>query len=257
MTYDDGTFTARMPDGRRVTLRVKRDIEKIDDLDPSEKLAAMLKMFPNPRESARSGSYNKFLKIFMGKADEVDDDLDELDREENGNGDRDDGGGGGASDHVLSRLADLLVESGRFTDRGHALRHLTSHPDGVALMRTHKAKDDPPMDTVHSIMKAGGIAGCCAAIVAKGSTTITQDELVEAVSKVAAERYPELTEAQAFDKVYSDQGAEAAFCAKPSTSQRRRSLKLCWVPACRCEWSAARRRKMSIAPKRRSRRARS
>jgi hypothetical protein len=59
-------------------------------------------------------------------------------------------------------------------------------------------------------MKDGGIAGVCAAIVAKGSTTITEHELVEAASKVAAERYPKLTEAQAFDKVYSDRGEEGS-----------------------------------------------
>jgi hypothetical protein len=194
MRYDDDTFIARLPNGERVRLRVKRDIEKLNDLDPGERLAAMLKMFPNPSESARS--YNKFLEIFMGKADR-----DELDHE--------DDGGGGASDHVLSRLADSLVESGRFTDRGHALRHLTSHPDGVALVRTHKAKDDPPMtDTVYSIMKDGGIAGVCATIIAKGTTTITEHEIVDSVSKIAAERYPGLTQAQAFDKVYSDRGEE-------------------------------------------------
>jgi ribosomal protein L20A (L18A) len=71
-----------------------------------------------------------------------------------------------------------------------------------------KSAKEQPMDTLHSIMKDGGIAGTCAAIVAKGTTTITQDEIVEAVSKVAHERYPELSSAQAFAKVYSDQGAE-------------------------------------------------
>jgi hypothetical protein len=40
MRCDDDTFTARMPDGRRVTLRVKRDIEKLNDLDPLELLVA-------------------------------------------------------------------------------------------------------------------------------------------------------------------------------------------------------------------------
>jgi hypothetical protein len=46
------------------------------------------------------------------------------------------------------------------------------------------------------------------AIVSKGHTTITESELVAAASKVAAERYPGLTEAQAFDKIFSDPGAE-------------------------------------------------
>jgi hypothetical protein len=64
------------------------------------------------------------------------------------------------------------------------------------------------MDTVLSIIKSAGIAATCAQIVAKGSTTITQDEIVAAVSKIAVEQYPGLTEAQAFEKVYSNQGAE-------------------------------------------------
>jgi hypothetical protein len=121
--------------------------------------------------------------------------------------DRDDGGG--ASDHVLSRLADLVAEgSGGKVDRAAALRWLLHHRDGHAFVHTHKAKDDPPMDTLHSIMKDGSIAGVCAQIIAKGATTISQDELVSSVGKVARERWPELSEAQAFTKVHSDPGAE-------------------------------------------------
>jgi hypothetical protein len=63
-------------------------------------------------------------------------------------------------------------------------------------------------ETLESIMKDGSVTGVCAAIVAKGSTTLTQDEIVSAVGKVAQERYPELSEAQAFSKIYSDGGAE-------------------------------------------------
>jgi hypothetical protein len=194
MQYDDDSFTALdTRDGRRVTLRM---------MQKARTPADWLELFPNPERETRS----VFEQIFrVGKAgdrddggDENDDDRDEIDRDD----------GGGASDHVLSRLADLLVESGRFTDRGHALRHLTSHPDGVALVRTHKAKDNSPMDTLHSIMKDGGIAGVCAAIVAKGSTTLSQDEIVEAVGKIAVERYVGLSEAQAFAKIYSDGGEE-------------------------------------------------
>jgi hypothetical protein len=135
-------------------------------------------------------------------------------------------------DHHASTAADLLVESGRFPHRTAALDHLLNSPHGNALLaRLHKAeahtgKDDPPMDTLHSIMKAGGIAATCGAIVAKGATTISQDDLVSAVGKVARERWPELSEAQAFAKVYSDQGAEgrvlrsAVDVAKDSLAQQ-------------------------------------
>jgi hypothetical protein len=117
------------------------------------------------------------------------------------------------ADHHASTVADLLVEAGRFPHRTAALHHLLNTPHGNALLaRLHKADEqtakDPPMDTVLSIMKAGSIAGVCAAIISKGSTTISQDELVSAVGKVAHERWPELSEAQAFSKIYSDGGAE-------------------------------------------------
>jgi hypothetical protein len=72
----------------------------------------------------------------------------------------------------------------------------------------HKSKEEPMQDTILSIMKSTGIAPACAAIVKNGATSLSQDELVAAVSKVAHERWPELTEAQAFSKIYSDSGEE-------------------------------------------------
>jgi hypothetical protein len=109
-----------------------------------------------------------------------------------------------ASDHHASKVADLLVEAGSHPDRASALSHLLHSPHGQALLARMHKKDDPPMDTVHSIMKSGGISATCAAIVSKGSTTISEYELVAAVGKVAHERWPELSEAQAFSRVYSD-----------------------------------------------------
>jgi hypothetical protein len=65
------------------------------------------------------------------------------------------------------------------------------------------------MDTVHSIMKDGGIAGVCAAIVAKGTTTISEFEIIQAVSKIAVARWPQLTEAQGFSKIFEAPTEEA------------------------------------------------
>jgi hypothetical protein len=131
-----------------------------------------------------------------------------LDR--NGGGSKDDDIG--KVDHHASTVADLLVEAGSHPDRASALSYLLHKPSGQALLaRQHKAaktEKGSTMDTIHAIMKSGGIAATCAVIVAKGSTTISQDELVAAVSTVAHERWPQLTEAQAFDKVYSDRGEE-------------------------------------------------
>src|ERR1700730_4413687 len=99
-----------------------------------------------------------------------DDDSDALERDDD---DDDNGDIEKQADHHASTVADLLVEAGSFPHRAAALHHVLHKPSGQALLSrmskavTHKAKDDP-MDTVHSIMKAGSIAGVCAAIVAKG-----------------------------------------------------------------------------------------
>jgi hypothetical protein len=79
----------------------------------------------------------------------------------------------------------------------------------ILLMKRQEAEKEKPMDSIHSIMKSGGIAATCAAIVAKGATSISEHELVEAATKVAAERHPELSPAQAFAKVYTAATDEA------------------------------------------------
>ena len=71
-------------------------------------------------------------------------------------------------DHHASTVANLLVEAGSFPHRAAALQHLLHKPSGQALL-SRMSKRDPPMDTILSIMKAGGIAGTCAAIVAKAA----------------------------------------------------------------------------------------
>jgi hypothetical protein len=125
---------------------------------------------------------------------------------------RDDAGTEKRADHHASTIADLLVEAGSFPHRAAALQHLLHKPSGQALLhRMHKAADQTgkesnmcASETLEGIMKSAGIGTTCAGIVAKGSTTISQDELVAAASKVAHERWPELSEAQAFAKIHDD-----------------------------------------------------
>jgi hypothetical protein len=125
----------------------------------------------------------------------------------------DDGGNdaGGLADHPIVQLAQLLVASGHKADIASALHYLLNTSHGAGLLhrvRTHKGVD-PMQDTFHAIMKDGGIAATCAQIVAKGSTTISEEEIVSAVSKIAAERWPELSEAQAFSKIAGASTEEA------------------------------------------------
>jgi hypothetical protein len=139
-----------------------------------------------------------------------DDADDAIDADGDRDDERNDGDTEKRADHHASTVADLLVEAGSFPHRAAALHHLLHKPGGQALLARMKKEESPPMqDTVLSIMKSGGIAGVCAAIVAKGSTTITEHELVEAATAVAAERHPELSKAQAFSKVYAAATDEA------------------------------------------------
>jgi hypothetical protein len=123
-----------------------------------------------------------FLDILKGEDDDGDDDAD-------------------FADHPIAELVRLLVAAGNKPDTAAALHHLRATLPHRT--RTHKAAKDDSMDTVHAIMKDGGIAGVCAAIVAKGHTGFSEAELVSAASAVAAERWPELSPAQAFSRVYS------------------------------------------------------
>jgi hypothetical protein len=98
------------------------------------------------------------------------------------------------SEHLIDRLADLRGKHG--------------------FEKTAK-KDAPPMDSIHSIMKSGGIASVCAAIVAKGSTSVSEEDIVSAVGKTAVEqRWPELSEAQAFARIYTASTEEARVLQK-------------------------------------------
>jgi hypothetical protein len=144
---------------------------------------------------------------FMAKADAADD---------GGN----DAGGGDLTNHPIVSLARLLVASGHKADIASALDYLLNTSHGSALLHrtsTLKAeKDDPPMqqDTILSIMKSGSIAGVCAAIVAKGSTSISEEEICSAVGKIAVERWPELSKEQAFSKIFTASTDEARVLQK-------------------------------------------
>jgi hypothetical protein len=148
-------------------------------------------------------SYEKYLQIFSkAAADDGDDDA-----------------GGGDTQHITNQhpviaAARLLVASGRFGDHGQALDFLLNKPGGRALLARLKAADPQPakestMDSLTAIMKSTGIAATCAAIVQKGSTAISEEEIVSAVTKIAAERYENMSPAQAFAKIYTASGDEA------------------------------------------------
>jgi hypothetical protein len=173
--------------------------------EPGATPADTLRAFPNPN------SFNACLARQeaeeMAKADHDEDDG--SDRNAGGGGG---GGGGGASDHALSRLADLAVESQKFSSRAEALDWLISHPNGHAFTRLHKAAAtarEQPMTShtefVRDVAKRFSIRALCKSMVQdQKSYGLTEPEIVELISEEAQAEFPSLSKAQAFDRAYSD-----------------------------------------------------
>jgi hypothetical protein len=96
---------------------------------------------------------------------------------------RDDGGGG--VDHHVSRLADLVAEgSGGKVDRAAALGWLLHHRDGIALARTHKAKESSMesieklkaarVEKLEQLAKSSGAVAVAKHVLAEGPSGITK-----------------------------------------------------------------------------------
>jgi hypothetical protein len=146
---------------------------------------------------AKRHRYGAYLKIFASKADD-------------GNGDD---ANVGVSDHHASKVADLLVESGKYPHRAAALDHLLHSSRGAALLqRLHKAaeteKESPSMKSYErwqDIVKSHGVNGLVE--VAKNITDaeesfgITEIEFVNLIDIASRAAHPELG-ARALEKVY-------------------------------------------------------
>jgi hypothetical protein len=177
-------------------------MELAERYDDSEQA---LKNFYND-ETEFGSDLRKAAEIVTKADDDGDDDA----------GDRSDDAGG-LTNHPAVQAARLLVASGKFGDHGQALHHLLNTSTGQALLSRLKAAEpakESPMDSVYAIMKSGSIAATCAAIVAKGSTTITKDEICSAAGKIGAERWPELSEAQGFSRIFTASTDEARLLQK-------------------------------------------
>jgi hypothetical protein len=116
--------------------------------------------------------------------------------------------GGNASDHHASKVADLLVEAGSFPHRAAALQHLLHKPSGQALLqRMHKAdqtgKESSMDKTFRDVVKRHGIVAVAKSIVdERRSYGLSEHEFVALATEHAKAQHPELTDAQAFAKMY-------------------------------------------------------
>jgi hypothetical protein len=189
----------------KATAALETSVGMILDSDVSEEekrqeLVETFEQFESYLDGNAAGGKAKFEKIFrVGKvADDGDHDA----------GDRTTGGdGGGASNHALSHLADLAVESQKFSSRAEALNWLISHPNGHAFTRLHKAAEpakEQPM-TLENIFKNYGAVKICKHICDVGKTGYDEHTLVSALTRYAAAQHPELRPDVAFSKLFESE----------------------------------------------------
>jgi hypothetical protein len=111
--------------------------------------------------------------------------------------------------HLVSVLADLLVEGGAAPHRKAALHHLFYHPRGAELVRrlSKKQKETQAMtynraEELSAIAKqAGGLEAICKHVIS-GSSSISEHELVKLIGDNVERRSGETSE-QAFARAFS------------------------------------------------------
>jgi hypothetical protein len=143
--------------------------------------ASMLKLDDQEISPSTGASYPRnrwYLDLLRDPGD-----IDERDDDEDADDDV------GKANHYASTVADLLVESGRFSDRPEALHHLLHKPAGRALLASlHKAaeqtKESDNMDLT-KIVKDYGPVSLCKHIVETQRAPCTEHELVAVLSKHA------------------------------------------------------------------------
>src|SRR5262249_4987220 len=118
----------------------------------------------------------------------------------------------GGNDHHASKVADLLVESGKHPDRQAALDHLLHTASGQALLRRmHKHHEDQSTMTdykqkLSDLAKRAGVVAICKVLVEDDDAHgISEHELTDIVMEAAKRDHPYLTAAQAFTKMFTDQ----------------------------------------------------
>jgi hypothetical protein len=151
----------------------------------------------------------RYQKIFKADASDEDDD------DDTDNGEQ----------HLIDRLADLLVEAGSpdgEVSRESALQWLLHSRNGQAFVsrmaaarkRANTRKDSPMNRTEHLravVSKAGGLDSLCKRFVAKGSSgDVSEAELVGMLTQAARQQFPDMDDARAFSKLVCGPNGELA-----------------------------------------------
>jgi len=112
------------------------------------------------------------------------------------------------NDHPAHKVADLLVQSGSHKTHEEALAHLLHNPRGAAMLR-RLTKSEDTMDHKTKLAelakRAGAVAIAKVIVEDDNSYGITEHELTELVVESAKRDNPDLTDAQAFAKIFTDQ----------------------------------------------------
>jgi hypothetical protein len=187
---------------RRVLERLYRDEGELGSSLRKAVAIVSKELDDRQRSSSTGAAYprDRWYLDLLRDPDDIDEDDEDAD---------DDDDDVGKADHHASVVADLLVESGRFTDRPEALHHLLHKPAGQALLaRMHKAaktkeSDMDRIETIRNIAKTGGILAIAKAVTDENrSFGITEHEFVDLIGK--HDPKPGESEAQTFTRHYTD-----------------------------------------------------
>jgi len=178
-------FIARDSDGRRVTLRVKRDDGVHETAWYQEQVAIAERQ--NEEHLRRNAKVGKSFSEVMA------------DRDASADSQR-----APAVEHHASKIADLLVESGRHPDRAAALDHLLHSARGAALLRRlNKQKDTSAMsDNWTSIAKDHGIVAVAKHVIDNGAGSLGEHEFTKLVTEAAQRAHPDMSPERAFAKIF-------------------------------------------------------
>ena len=153
------------------------------------------------------------------RGDEADDHDEEVSADELVNDGNNSAGSDGGNDHPAHKVADLLVQSGSHNTHEDALAYLLHNPRGAAMLRRlSKSEESIPMnptDKLRDIAKRYGIGAIAKSIVEDDHAySINEHEFASLVVECAVRDNPNLTEAQAFTKVFTEQSEAGVILRK-------------------------------------------
>jgi hypothetical protein len=183
-----------------------------DEEEPAEEEAKM--------QDLKAATRKRFARIFKDNAADDEDETDDDELGEDGN-----------ADHLVSQIADLLVEAGSSdgaVSREQALRWLLHTRDGqglVARMAQHRKQIDAAFkranrkgftmtrdETLRSVVKRhGNVVNLAKFICSQGTTDLSEHELTALAVAEAKRLYPDIKDdARAFAKMFTDTGPTGA-----------------------------------------------